>query len=199
MRVIEAKVRLVGITPLSQSRKHTVEPLEGESHDAHDKRTWRHKAHYIKTDGGEFVAIPAHGLQQCITLGAKHTGKKVPGRGSKQWGGIFEKAVTVPFDALTNVKAEDVTPFDGFMNADGRRGSGSRVMRRFPMMNQWEADVTFWVLDPSITEAIFMEMLSAAGLFIGIGRFRPANGGSNGRFKPVLVAWSEMGAEELAA
>jgi hypothetical protein len=190
---------MIGIGPMSQSRKHTVEPLEGEAHDAFDKRTWKEKAHYVDVDGVRYVSIPAHGLQQCLTAGAKHTGKKVPGRGSKQWGGIIEKGVAVPYDVVTSVREKDVKPFDGFMNADGRRGSGTRVMRRFPMMYDWSAEATFWVIDPTITEAIFLEMLSAAGLFIGLGRFRPANGGSNGRFTPEILSWSEMGSEELAA
>lgn len=199
MKVIEARVKLVGITPLSQSRKHSVEKEEGESHEAHDVRTWRHKAHYIKTEHGEFMAIPAAGLQQSLTEGAKHTGKKVPGRGSKMWGGLFEKGVTVPFDALTDVKAEDVGFIDIYANLDGVRGSGKRGIRRFPIVNAWTAEVVYWVLEPSITESIFMEMLRASGLFIGIGRFRPGKGGSNGRFKPELLSWAEMGAEELAA
>lgn len=199
MKVIEAKVRLIGITPLSQSRKHTVEMEEGENHEAFDKRTWMHKAHYAKTDKGEFLSIPAHGLQQSLTEGAKHTGRKVPGRGSKQWGGLFEKGVTVPFDAVTDVKAEDVQFIDIFANLDGVRGSGKRGIRRFPIAYNWSAEATYWVLEPSITETVFMDMLVSSGLFIGIGRFRPAKGGSNGRFKPELLGWSEMGAEELAA
>lgn len=199
MKVIEAKVKLIGITPLSQSRKHSVDPEEGESPDAFDKRTWRAKMHTLKTPDGEFLTLPAHGLQQALAAGAKYTGKKVPGKGGRQWGGIFEKGVTVPFDPVSNVLAADVGFIDIFANADGKRGSGKRVPRRFPQVERWEAEALFWVMEPSITETIFLEMLSAAGMFIGIGRFRPVNGGINGRFRPELVSWGLMSGGEMAA
>jgi hypothetical protein len=47
------------------------------------------------------------------------------------------------------------------------------------------------VLDPIIVEDIFTEVVEAAGLFRGIGQFRPENGGSNGRFIIKTINWED--------
>jgi hypothetical protein len=40
-------------------------------------------------------------------------------------------------------------------------------------------------------------MLTMAGMFIGIGRFRPEKGGTNGRFKIESIDWQDN--RQLAA
>jgi hypothetical protein len=45
------------------------------------------------------------------------------------------------------------------------------------------------VLDPIITKDIFVEMIELAGMFIGMGQFRPANLGTNGRFMLDKIDW----------
>ena len=61
-----ATVRIVGITPLSQSHQHDEPKLEGERPDDYDKRTWRSKLNTAERDGKQTVVIPAHGLHQAI-------------------------------------------------------------------------------------------------------------------------------------
>ena len=62
-------------------------------------------------------------------------------------------------------------------------------MRRFPLIPSWETTFEIHVLDPIITEAILREMIGLAGLFKGLGRYRPANRGTNGRFELVELVW----------
>jgi hypothetical protein len=38
---------------------------------------------------------------------------------------------------------------------------------------------------------VFREMVEIAGMFIGIGRFRPEKGGTNGRFRIEALAWAD--------
>jgi hypothetical protein len=66
-----------------------------------------------------------------------------------------------------------------------------RVTRRFPIIPAWRASFDVYVLDPIITQDVFREMVEIAGMFIGIGRFRPEKGGTNGRFKIETLAWSD--------
>jgi hypothetical protein len=47
------------------------------------------------------------------------------------------------------------------------------------------------VLDAIITEQIFREMVDLAGLFIGLGQFRPEKGGTNGRFRIEKLVWAD--------
>jgi len=69
-------------------------------------------------------------------------------------------------------------------NADGVRGSGKRVPRRFPVFPVgWTAAGALTVMDHIIEPELLQRYLTDAGMFIGLGRFRPANGGNKGRFK----------------
>jgi hypothetical protein len=64
-------------------------------------------------------------------------------------------------------------------------------MRRFPIIPGWEARFDVHILDPIVTKTIFREMLGIAGMFKGIGRYRPANRGTNGRFEIAELVWHE--------
>ena len=64
-------------------------------------------------------------------------------------------------------------------------------MRRFPQIPHWETRFDVHILDPIITEQIFREMLGIGGMFKGIGRYRPANRGTNGRFEIADLVWRE--------
>jgi hypothetical protein len=46
-------------------------------------------------------------------------------------------------------------------------------------------------LAASFTEPISCEMLAIGGMFRGIGRYRPANRGTNGRFEIAEFIWRE--------
>jgi hypothetical protein len=45
------------------------------------------------------------------------------------------------------------------------------------------------IMDDTITKEVFEEVFYAAGSGIGIGRFRPEKGGTNGRFRAVKFDW----------
>lgn len=45
--------------------------------------------------------------------------------------------------------------------------------------------------DPIITEQIFREMVAIGGMFKGIGRYRPANRGTKGRYEITDLVWHE--------
>lgn len=184
-----ATVSIRGTSPYSQSRQHDEPKLEGESHDAYDQRTWRAKL--TLTDDGASVAIPAHALHQTLVSGAKYLKKKIQGAGNATWTAKFASGILIPDGPALNIDPATVQARAFSVNADGVRGSGKRVLRRFPMIPEWEATFPVWVLDPIITPAIFAEMADASGMFIGIGRFRPEKGGTNGRFEIVNIAWED--------
>lgn len=61
--------------------------------------------------------------------------------------------------------------------ADGTPGGAKRVMKCFPVIDAWQAKVSFAVIDEIITRDILQEFLEVAGSYIGIGSFRPENRG----------------------
>lgn len=191
MQTTTARVTISSITPMSQSRQHDEPKLEGESHDAYDKRTWRHKLNVAQRDGKNTIVIPAHGLHQAIAAAAKYSKRQIPGQGKATWTAKFTAGITLLEDPSIGVDPEKVDGVTISANADGVRGSGKRVPRKFPIIPAWSATFDVLVLDPIITQEIFTEMLEMAGMFIGIGRFRPEKGGTNGRFKIDNIDWRD--------
>lgn len=191
MKTSVATLTIEGITPYSQSLQHDAPKLEGESHEDFDKRTWREKLSVADRDGKRTVVIPAHGLHQAIAAAAKYSKRQIPGQGKATWTAKFSSGIAVLDDPSLNIDPSEVMSVTISANADGVRGSGKRVPRRFPVMPEWRATFDIYILDPIITEDVFREMVEIAGMFIGIGRFRPQNGGTNGRFKIAALVWQD--------
>lgn len=187
-----AQLTLFGISPYSQSRQHDEPLLDGERLNDYDVRTWRHKMNTVLRDGEQFVSIPAHGIHQSFAAAAKYSKRQIPGQGKATWTAKFTSGIALFEDPLVNVLAKDVGMIVISANADGVRGSGKRVPRRFPMVKSgWSTTFDVHILDPIITEPVFSEMVELAGMFIGIGRFRPEKGGTNGRFHLAKLSWSD--------
>ena len=191
MQTSVATVTIKGLTPYSQSRQHDDSLLEGESKDDHDKRTWRSKLNVETRNGVDTVVIPAHGLHQAIAAAAKYSKKKIPGQRNATWTAKFTADITLLENPSLNIDPATVPSVQISSNVNGIRGSGSRVPRRFPVMTEWESTFDVYILDAIITEDVFREMLALAGMFIGIGRFRPENGGTNGRFTIKSLVWQD--------
>ncbi len=195
MDVSSAIVALRSVSPYSQSRQHDEPKLEKESHEAYDRRTWRSKLN-VSADG-KSVVIPAHGLHQSIAAAARYSKRQIPGQGKATWTAKFTAGIMIAEDIRLGIDPASVGQITISANADGVRGSGKRVPRRFPIIPEWQAEFEVFILDSIITPEIFREMLEIAGLFIGIGRFRPEKGGVNGRFSVASLAWNDR--RKLAA
>lgn len=184
-----ATCTLTSVSPYSQSRSyaHEVERLPKETHDAFEERTWRHKSHSL-ADGRIF--IPPMSFKMAIDTAARMLGRRIPGKGQSTYSKFFKSGVLCMDPALLPDRLDSVAGDRIFANADGVRGSGKRVWRIFPRIDQWAADVVFHVLADEITEAVFEEHLIQAGAFVGIGRFRPENGGFYGRFEVKRITWA---------
>lgn len=186
-----ARVTIEGITPYSQSRQHDEPKIEGENLTDYDKRTWRAKLNTATRNGKPTVVIPAHGLHQAIASAAKYSKRQIPGQGKATWTAKFTAGITLLEDPALGIAPDTVDGVTISANADGVRGSGKRVPRKFPIMPEWSATFDVMVLDPIITEDVFAEMLTMAGMFIGVGRFRPEKGGTNGRFRIKSLVWED--------
>lgn len=186
-----ATLTIEGITPYSQSRNHDEPKLQGEKHEDYDIRTWRSKLNTAERNGKTTVVLPAHGLMQCVAAAAKYSKRQIPGQGKATWTAKFQSGIALMEDPSLDLDPSSVQVVTISANADGVRGSGKRVLRRFPVMNEWRSTFDVYILDPIITEDVFREMFEIAGMFIGIGRFRPQNGGTNGRFKIASLRWED--------
>lgn len=182
----QAVVEFKSVAPYSQSKHYEVEKLSGESNDDHEKRTWRKRMHV--TDDGH-VFIPPLSFANCVKESAKRMSIKIPGRGQKTYTKAFEAGLLVLEPLKLPVRAEDV-PCDAlFVPSDGIPGSGKRVTKHFPRIDEWAGVVTFHLLDDSVTREVFAATVQNAGNLVGLGRFRPARGGYYGRFSAEVREW----------
>lgn len=176
---------LRAISPYSASRAHETEKLPKETADAYEQRTWREKAHVLNGQ----VYIPPMAFKMGVDRAAKMLGRQIPGKGKATYTKFFESGVLCT-DPVFIAAADQIECERVYANADGVRGSGKRVWRLFPKINDWKAQVEFHVLADEITSDVFEEHLRQAGAFVGVGRFRPEKGGFFGRYKIEKVSWS---------
>lgn len=176
--------QLESVSPYSSSRYHGIEKEDRETADAHEKRTWIEK---LTTDKNGNVVIKGAALKFSLDTAAKQLGMQVPGKGKRTYTAIFKAGVLVPDNIELGINKKDVEGVWVHVNSDGVRGSGKRVMRCFPTIPEWKATATIIVLDPAITEEILETHLDRSGKFVGLGQYRPENGGTNGRFKVVSL------------
>jgi hypothetical protein len=172
-------VKLESASPYSQSRHYDDPELDKEGKDAYDARTWRSRMH---VDENGYVYIPPMSIKNCLSEAAAYLGVKIKGKGQATYKKHFESGVLVLDRINTGVKADDVKHEALFVPADGVRGGGKRVVKRFPRIDRWSATFQIHVVDDTITKDILEMHLKEAGNLIGIGRFRPRKNGYYGRF-----------------
>jgi len=186
-----ATVTIEGASTLSQSRHYSkaeVPPLEKETADAYERRTWRNRMHVAKSG---HVYIPPMCFPRCLLSSAARLGMKVPGGRNKTYTKSFEAGVMVTDPVVLDVLASDVPGEELFVPSDGKRGGSTRVTKVFPMIESWGGEVTCYVLDDLITEDVFRRVIENAGMLVGIGRFRPERGGYYGRFNVASLVWQD--------
>lgn len=186
--MIIATVELEGISPYSQSKHHVTKKNERELPKDYEERTWRERMH-VNKDG--YVFIPPMAFKNCIAEIAKFLGTQIPGKGKSTYTKHFEAGILVTDEVKLPFKKMDVQGEWLFLPSDGKRGSGTRVDKCYPVMPEWKATVIFYILDEIITQDVFRDHLEKAGQFIGIGRFRPRNNGFYGRFRVLKLDWQQ--------
>lgn len=193
MKLCRAHLENIPGSPYSQSALQDIEKLDRETHEDYDVRTWRDKC--TINPGGQ-VCIPAMGLKQSIDSAAYKLGVKVPNRRGATYKNFFASGFfcneDVPIANGKILTKDDATMVKISANADGRRGSGTRVPRRFPEFGKWHGIAEFTIVDDIITQDIFEHHVRTAGMIVGIGRYRPENGGKNGRFLVRKFEWQDV-------
>lgn len=187
------KVTIKGISPFSPSKPfpmgaHKKLKAANMKDDDIESELWSTRIH--KAPDGT-VIIPMMMLMLAIQAAAKRLNEKVPGKGHATWTKHFLSGIQVMDDArIEGLKADKVEGEWFYVHADGKRGSGTRVHRKFPMIYDWSTTFEVFIHDGSIVHEIFERVMKVCGQFIGLGRFAPRNGGTNGRFVVESIKWS---------
>lgn len=183
-----AHCHLESVTPYSQSKTPDEPKKAKEGHDDYEKRIWPYKSH-VNAEGR--VTIPPMAFKFALSSAARMLGERIPGKGTATWSKHFEAGVQVLDPLVLPLDRKALAGEWIFAHANGKRGSGKRVKRCFPVIPHWSGVVTYYILDAAITREVFERTLKESGNFIGIGRFRLENGGQYGRFKVVKIDWVE--------
>lgn len=171
---------LKSLAPLYQSAPLQSARNDGESADAHDERVWKERMH---VDEEGICYVPAMAMKWALDWAAGFLNIKIPGERNATWKKQFVSGILITDNLSLGVRAADVKGERVFVNADGKRGSGTRVWRRFPRIDSWSATLIAHIINPKITPDVFERHLVAAGNFNGLGSFRVQNGNVYGRFE----------------
>lgn len=185
MKVTAVVVELEGTSAISFSRVVTTPKMQGETPDAYEERTWRERLH---TDVTGQVVIPGNMLKESLAGAAKYLAETVPGKKNATYTKHFDVGVVVADHAPLGIQASDVAGERLFVPADGKRGSGKRVWKIFPVIPAgWRASFRLFLLDPVLADKPHkvIEYLGFAGRMIGLGRWRRRAGGMYGAFRVV--------------
>lgn len=184
MKVCTATLK--SLSPYCQSRYHGQEKLNKEAADAYETRTWMYRTH-VNDEG--HVIIPPMSFKYAIDSAAKRLRMQIPGKGKSEYGKHIAGGVLVMEGVVLPYTRESVPGDWLHLNADGRRGGNTRVMRCIPKIPKWSGKMQFYILDDIITKEVFEEHLRVAGMLVGIGQNRPENLGPHGRFEVVKTEW----------
>lgn len=197
MAIRTLSTTITGISAYSQSKAHDTPFMEKESHEDFDKRTWRNKAHLDK-DGT--ILIPGMSIKWSVAEAARRLQIKIAGKRGQTYSKLMLSGLLVTGNLRTGIHIDDAMEDIIYANADGVRGSGKRVFRRFPTIAAgWTADLELQVIDDELPKDVVERCLVEAGNLIGIGRFRPEKGGFLGRFTVGKVTWTQETPRRLAA
>lgn len=189
--VREVDIRIRGLAPYSANaelaRSHP--KREDETADQHEQRTWHYR---LNADRDGDAVIPGVAMKNALIAAARFLKLSIPGEGKATYAKLMEKTLIVNQDANLGVAREKVDGEWLFVPADGRRGGGKRVWKCFPKIEEWETSFQLTVFGSKLTEEVFERIATAAGRFIGLGRFRPENGGHYGRFEVASIEWREV-------
>jgi len=181
--MLRAVATLKSAAPYSQSKCHFTPHEPGETEDAYRQRTWREHLHVME-DGEVF--IPPMAFKNALVEMCRFAGESVPGKGKATWTKHFDAGLQIVDEIRTGVKAADVLPERLFLPSDGRRGGGKRVLKLYPVIRRWSGTLIMYLIDETLCDekglAKVEDFLRRAGVFIGIGRWRPRVGGINGRW-----------------
>lgn len=184
-----ALANLESASPYGQSKPILEKKTRDETHEQFEERSWKQRCH---TDKDGLLFIPPTAFKNCLAEAAKYKSIQIPGKGKSTYTKHFEAGVMCTKPVSLGMHIDEVKSVRLFVPADGKRGSGKRVWKYFPFVEEWKAEVEFIVLDEMIDNDVFQQHLVDAGQFIGIGYFRPRNNGYWGRFGVDKITWKQL-------
>ncbi len=139
---------------------------------AEEERTWQEKAYY---DGAGNVLLPGENLHESLKQGAAYWGQKIPGAGNKTYTDLVSSAVVVE-DMPLGITRDDLIPYGRAVNGTPTKRTPSKVYKIRPLVRPWGGSFKLHVFDSRLDASILRTIISYAGIFRGVGDWRPKFG-----------------------
>ena len=180
---LEGRSPLVFGGPVMETRQ------EGESYEQYEERTWRLKA--IEDKDG--IYLDPYAAKQCLLGSVAYAGEKVAGMRNRGWKSFYTAGVLCVEKVRVDATRDDLIKMAKFIPSDGRVGGGTRVWKFFPTLPEWQATVTYLVIEPKIwgDAKRFERYVQMAGDFVGFGVWAPRRNGWYGRFEVKKIDWDK--------
>lgn len=192
MRTVSVKIE--GISPLMGGRYYEQDFPRNpkEPYDDYEKRTWKNRLH---TNSEGHVILPPDSFRQAVIAQAKRMSIKK--KGAQTYTKDFKSGLLSGSDYVNliepgsgnKIHQQDIKGTTRFVPSDGVSGSGKRVMKTFPLVEKWTAEVELHILDDGLPQDVVESVIAESGRFTGLGAMRPSNGGTHGRFKIKEFVW----------
>lgn len=169
---------LKGLTPYAQGKMHVEEKLPQELNDAYAARTWRAKLH----QGVGEIYIPPQAPKLLLETTARYLGDQIPGKGKSTYTKHYRQGINIPDPIMLGIRVEEVECEKIFTWAEPQRRHGPRVWRYFPVIRHWAGVLTILAIDDIFTPEVIARHLQLGGTLVGLGVWRPENGGMWGKF-----------------
>jgi hypothetical protein len=194
MDIRHITIDVKGVSPLLQNRKSLMldrvkrpelNKQRGENYTDLENRTWKLKAHI---NDQNHVYCPGEWFKRTI-MATQKRGKyplQPPGSRSKNQtmlpyfiSGLFieDSEILINKNPITE---KDLLPFESVVTPPGQ---GSVICIRPMIKDPWYLNVNITIIDDAISEKCVFDVMNWCGLYMGIGDFRPQNGGNFGRFE----------------
>jgi hypothetical protein len=180
MKLFTATLR--SLTSYSQGRPHGLPKLPQELEQAYEERTVLAKLHTAVNE----VFIPPMALKYCLTEGARYSADQIPGRGKERYTKHYIRGVICSEPIMLGITTEQVRIEKIFTWSQPSARTG-RVWKWFPVIDRWEGTLQILAVDDILTPDVIKRHLTIAGTCIGIGVWRPENGGLWGKFQVLSV------------
>jgi len=183
-----ATFTIKGTTPYSQNAPIKTPKLAKETSADHEDRVWLERWH---TDEKGFCQIPLMSIKGALSACAKRMGKQIPGKGKATYTKHFVSGILPDANMDLGIHKDDLIKDQVLVPSNGVTGNASKVWKWFGLIKPgWTAACKIHILDEAITKDVFLEVLEETGMFVGLGRFRPQNGGYYGRFEIEKFKWA---------
>ncbi len=172
MKTVKATIK--GITPLLMHRF----PMAGAD-DTSKSRTgvpdWKAEAETaLYKDEKGIIYEPASHLEGCLKQASKTL--KIPGKRGATYSKLVGSALSVSPDAIPhNIQKYTIDARPVVIQR-------ARIVRYRPIFADWELSFEVLIADDQLPVEVVKQALDHAGIYVGIGDFRPGKGGKFGKF-----------------